>query len=131
MWIADAKVVELDKARERVREVIGRTDGGADPALADEQALTVFRDFVADYLARGKVNWKARVYEGKKRFLETQLVPRWGDLALSDIQRRHVLEQDLRAAAVERGSAPPALDTSRALSRRTRRRHSDGLDLSA
>jgi integrase len=92
LWIADAKVVDLNEAREKARGVIGRADAGEDPAAAGDQKSTVFRDFVAAYLAHGKPDWRPRVYEGKKRFLETQLVPRWGDLALSDIKRRHVDE---------------------------------------
>jgi integrase len=87
--IGNARVIPLDEARTRAREILRRADAGEDPTQP-QATVPTFRAFAADYLKRRKGSLRATtVAELTRTFRE--LGACWGDRALDGIRRQDVL----------------------------------------
>jgi integrase len=83
--IGNARVVPLDQARQRAREILRRAEAGEDPTQPQATQPT-FRDFAADYLRRRKGSLRAATYTELARiFREISIL--WGNRTLGGIRR--------------------------------------------
>jgi hypothetical protein len=86
--IGDARIVALDEARTKAREIMRRAAAGEDPAQS-QVTVPTFRDFAVDYLKRRKGSLRASTYAELARTLG-HLNTRWGGRLISKIRQQDV-----------------------------------------
>jgi hypothetical protein len=86
--IGDAKVISLDEARDKARDILRRIDAGEDPTQP-KAIMPTFRQFIDGYLQRRKSDLRPRTYYMRTRTFKQ--MTRWDDLPLNTIRRQDVI----------------------------------------
>jgi integrase len=87
--IGNARVLPLDEARQRAREILRRAEAGEDDPAHPGVTVPTFRSFVADYLERRRGSWRPSTYATQTRILG-HLNTRWGDRPINKIRQQDV-----------------------------------------
>jgi integrase len=87
--IGNARVIPLDEARERAREILRRAEAGEDPTQP-QATVPTFRDFVAGYLNRRKGSLRESTYVDLRRTMG-EISDQWGDRPINDISAQNAL----------------------------------------
>jgi hypothetical protein len=87
--LGNARVIPLDEARARAREILRRADAGEDPSRP-QVTVPTFRDFAADYLNRRKGSLRESTYVDLQRTLR-EISGQWGDRPIDDISAQNAL----------------------------------------
>jgi integrase len=87
--IGNARVIRLDDARERAREMLDRAEAGEDPTQP-QVAVPTFRDFVAGYINRRKGSLRASTSIDLGRTMR-EISGRWGDRLIDEIRAQDVV----------------------------------------
>lgn len=116
MTIGKYPSVGLAQARAIAKGVIGAVATGGDPvaeAEAEEREGFTFRELAAEYMERhAKPKKSTRSVAEDQRQLDKDVLPAWGDVPVSEITKRDVI--DLLNRIVDRG-APVMANRTRAL----------------
>jgi integrase len=86
--IGDAKVLSLEEARGKARDILHRLDAGEDPAKP-KTAMPTFRQFAADFLQRHKSGIRPSTHKERVRMLG--MMSRWDHLPLPAIRAQDVV----------------------------------------
>jgi integrase len=86
--VGDAKVISLDEARDKARDILRRVDAGEDPAQP-KVIMPTFRVFAADFLQRHKSGIRASTHTERIRMLG--MMNRWDHLQLDAIRPQDVV----------------------------------------
>jgi integrase len=86
--IGDAKVLSLDEARARARDILHRLDAGEDPSQP-KAAMPTFRQFADGCMARHESGVRPRTHRGRVHMLD--MMRRWDHLPLDAIRQQDVV----------------------------------------
>jgi integrase len=111
--IGNARVVPLDQARQRAREILRRAEAGEDPTQ-QQATVPIFRDFAADYLRRRKGSLRAATFTELARIFR-EIGVLWGNRTLSGIRREDAVAWLDDKAAVAPFAANRGLSAMRIL----------------
>lgn len=103
--------VSLADARTRARDVQADADAGKDPVHErrngrQEDGETTFRALADEVLRAKAPDTREATQTERRRILDTDLLPRWGEMEAGELTRRDVIL--LRDAIVKRAGAPMA-----------------------
>jgi integrase len=103
--LGDARVVLLDEARDKARDIFRRIDAGEDPTAQQQATIPTFRDFAMDYLGRRKGNLRPVTYIELGRTLR-EVSRRWGDRLIDQVRSQDAvaLIDDVAARAPVRAN---------------------------
>jgi integrase len=86
--IGDAKVMSLDEARAKARDILHRLDAGEDPT-EPKATMPTFRQFADGYMARHETGLRPRTHRGRIQMLG--MMRRWDHLPLDAIRQQDVV----------------------------------------
>jgi len=112
--IGPTDAVSLEDARSRARQIRSQTVMGFDPRAEVERSrsMPTFGQFVREqYLPFVKVH--KRSWDQDKKMINNRLMPVWGRLRISEIQREHV--QAFQSDFLQGGSKPASVNRYMAL----------------
>jgi integrase len=112
MVIGSAARLNLDVARKRARELLGKVDLGGDP-LGEQRRQSTFRQLADAYFIREAS--KLRTVAKRRAVLERQVFPAIGDMSVDDIKRSHIIAL---LDTIEDESGPVAANLALAFVRR-------------
>src|SRR4051812_48224130 len=112
MVIGSAARLDLEVARKRAKELLGRVDLGGDP-LAEQLRVSTFRALADSYFAREAS--KIRTANVRKSILERLVFPAIGNMAVENIKRSDIIRM---LDKVEDENGPGAADSALAYTRR-------------
>lgn len=87
--------LELSKARDDARDVMRKADAGEDPAQEREERKRgdhTFKALAEEVLEARALRTRAKTQKERKRILEKELLPAWGDRTASSVTRREVVQ---------------------------------------
>jgi integrase len=88
--IGNARVIPLDEAREKARDILRGAAAGEDPTTARELSAPTFRGYATAYLERRKSSLRPSTYVEWVRLL-TMMYRRWDNLPLDQIRSQDVV----------------------------------------
>jgi integrase len=97
--VGDAKVLSLDVARDKARDLLRRIDAGEDPGQP-RAVMSTFREFADGYMARCRAAIRPSTYAARVRMLG--VMRRWDHLPLDAIRTQDVVA--LLDDAIARGA---------------------------
>ncbi len=132
MKLGTADRLSLADARTAARNALAAADAGADPAAETVEPAALDRSFRAladDALNARAAKTRARTQQERRRFVDRELLPLWGDREASSIARREVVELVERIAARAPVQANRGLSIIRLIFNTGIRRGFPGLEL--
>ena len=95
--IGDAKVLTLNEARDKGKDILAAIAKGEDPRVTKQQAIRTASETVAvvakKFIERyARANNKTRTWQETERLIARNILPRWGTRPITSIEPRDVTE---------------------------------------
>lgn len=92
--LGDARVIDLEKARRRARNVMARVDKGRDPVLerrAKKLRTTTVTQLAERWVQAHSKTWRPATLLGWQRFLDKEILPKIGNHSPAAVTREDIL----------------------------------------